>query len=156
AREALGSRVQLEERPVYEISTTLGTFDFAFMGSVLLHVRDPVRALAAVASVLKPGGRLLSVDTVSPLLTAIHPRQPVARLEAPGWPLWWLFNLSGYRRLFEVAGLEIVRTGKPFFLKRGPRYRATTRTHRPLYGRFQEAATRVGVLHSSVLATPRR
>ena len=153
AKAALGSDVRLEERPVYDLARGgLGEFDFAFMGSLLLHLRDPVGALASVRSVLKPGGMLLSVDGISPLLTALHPRQPVARLEAPGWPLWWIVNLAGYRHMFDAAGYEVVRTGRPFFLKRGACYRNTARTPRPLYGRFQDALTRVGVLHSWVLA----
>ncbi|HEX2111721.1 MAG TPA: class I SAM-dependent methyltransferase [Gaiellaceae bacterium] len=155
AREAFGSAVRLEKRPVYELSPDeIGVFDFAFMGSLLLHLRDPVGALISIRRVLKPDAQLLSVDTISPLLTALHPRQPIARLEAPGWPLWWIANLAGYRRMFTVAGYAVERTGRPFFLKRGPSYRATARTHRPLYGRFQEAVTRLGILHSWVLARP--
>ena len=153
ATEALGSSVRLEQRSVYELSRgDLGEFDFAFMGSLLLHLRDPVGALLSVRDVLTRGGVLLSADTISPLLTALHPRQPVARLEAPGWPLWWLMNLAAYRRMFAVAGYDVVREGRPFFLKRGPSYRHTARTPRPLYGRFQEAVTRLGLLHSWVLA----
>jgi tRNA (mo5U34)-methyltransferase len=154
ARRALGSDVKLEERRVYDLNKNdLGEFDFAFMGSLLLHLRDPVGALEAVRRVVR--GELLSVDTISPLLTALHPRQPVARLEAPGWPLWWLVNLAGYRHMFGVAGWEIVDSGKPFFLKRGSNYRHTPRSERPFYGRFQDAAAqRLGVMHSWVLARP--
>lgn len=152
AKEALGSKVTLEERPVYELDPEdLGEFDFAFVGSFLLHLRDPVLALASIRRVVR--GELLSVDTVSPLLTAMHPTQPIARLEGPGWPLWWILNLSAYRRLFPLAGWEVAETGKPFFLKRGEGYRGTARTRRPIYGRFQEAVTRLGLLHSWVRAT---
>jgi tRNA (mo5U34)-methyltransferase len=153
AREALGSSVKLEERPVYDLRPEeMGEFDFAFIGSLLLHLRDPVLALASVRRVLR--GELLSADTISPLLTALHPTQPIARLEGPGWPLWWILNLAGYRRLFPLAGFDVVETGKPFLLKRGDGYRGTARTQRPLYGRFQEAVTRLGLLHSWVRAKP--
>lgn len=68
-----------EELAIYELSPELvGEFDFAFIGSLLLHPRDPVAALASVRSVLK--GELLSVDAISPLLTALHPNQPPAFL----------------------------------------------------------------------------
>jgi tRNA (mo5U34)-methyltransferase len=155
AKQALGANVKLLERRVYELDPDdVGTFDFAFAGSLLLHLRDPVGALISVQRVLR--GQLLSVDNVSPLLTLLHPRQPIARLEAPGWPLWWLVNLAGYRRLFEVAGYEIERAGKPFLLKPGANYTPTSRTRRPFYGRFQGAvATHLGILHSWVLARPR-
>jgi tRNA (mo5U34)-methyltransferase len=155
AKRALDSKVHLDERPVYELNAgDLGEFDFAFMGSLLLHLRDPIGALQAVRRVVR--GELLSVDTISPLLTLQHPRQPIARLEAPGWPLWWLVNLAGFRHMFGVAGWEIADSGPPFFLKRGTNYRHTARTERPFYGRFQDvAARRLGVLHSWVLARPR-
>lgn len=155
AHSALNSSVRLEERPVYDLSReALGEFDFAFMGSLLLHLRDPVGALTAIRRVLR--GELLSVDAVSPLMTLLHPRQPVARLEAPGWPLWWLANLAGFRHMFAAAGYEVVATGRPFFLKRGTNYRGTKRIERPFYGRFQElAAERLGIMHSWVLARPR-
>ena len=51
-----------------------------FIGSLLLHLRDPVAALAAIRGVLA-GGELLSVDAISPLLTLLHPSQPIARFE---------------------------------------------------------------------------
>lgn len=154
AKRALNSSVRLEERRVYDLNADdLGEFDFAFMGSLLLHLRDPIGALQAVRRVVR--GDLLSVDTISPLLTFLHPRQPIARLEAPGWPLWWLVNLAGYRHMFSVAGWEIADSGSPFFLKRGSNYRHTARAERPFCGRFQDAATqRLGVLHSWVLAKP--
>ncbi len=155
AHEALSSSVGWREMSVYELSAdAVGEFDFAFMGSLLLHLRDPVGALAAITRVLAKGGVLLSVDAISPLLTALHPSQPIARLEAPGWPIWWTLNLAAYRRLFDAAGLSIVEAGRPFFLKRGPGFGATPRSHRPLWGRFQEAAIdRAGILHAWVRAT---
>jgi tRNA (mo5U34)-methyltransferase len=154
AKRALGSRVKLLERPVYELQPDeVGQFDFAFAGSLLLHLRDPVGALIAVRRVLR--GEILSADTVSPLLTLMHPRQPVARLEAPGWPLWWLVNLAGYRRLFEVSGYEVERVGRPFLLKPAANYTNTARSRRPLYGRLQRTlVTRFGILHSWILARP--
>jgi hypothetical protein len=53
----------------------VGEFDFVFIGSLLLHLRDPVGALAAIRGVLR--GELLSVDTISPWLTLTHLRSPL-------------------------------------------------------------------------------
>jgi hypothetical protein len=73
----------------------------------------------------------------------------------PGWPLWRLVNLAGYRRFFEVAGHQIEFAARPFLLKPGANYAPTSRTRRPLYGRLQGAvATHLGILHSWVLARP--
>ena len=152
AHEALGSRVQYRELSVYELAPEVtGQFDFVFMGSLLLHLRDPVGALAAVGSVLQ--GELLSVDALSPLLTLLHPGQPVARLKAPGWPTWWALNLRADRALFPAAGLDVVTAGRPFLLRRGPSFDPSPRSRRPLYQRFQPAvAARLGIVHACVRA----
>jgi tRNA (mo5U34)-methyltransferase len=152
AHEALGSNVQWQELSVYELSPErVGEFDFAFIGSLLVHLRDPVAALAAAASVLR--GELLSVDAISPLLTLLHPQQAIARFEAPGWPMWWALNLAAYRRLFPAAGLDIVATGRPFFLKAGPGYGWTPRSERPLVRRLQPLLVhRRGIAHAWVAA----
>jgi tRNA (mo5U34)-methyltransferase len=160
AREALDSEVQWRELRANELSPErMGEFDFVFMGSLLLHLRDPVGALKAVRSVLR--GEFLSVDAVSPPLTLLHPRQPVARLEAPGWPLWWKLNLQAYRRLFNAAGLDVADSGPPFFVKPGPaakqRYNKDTASSKRsrLLLRIEHAVlANVGVLHSWVLARP--
>ena len=154
AHAAYGSSVEWRELSVYGLSPEIaGTFDFVFIGSLLLHLRDPVGALGAIRSVLR--GELLSVDTLSPLLTLLHPTQPVARLEAPGWPFWWSLNLGAYRGLFAAAGFETLEQGRPFFLKRGPAYGGGARAGRPLWRRFQEPLiNRLGILHAWVRAAP--
>jgi tRNA (mo5U34)-methyltransferase len=121
AHKALGSAVQWRELSAYALNpATVGEFDFVFIGSVLMHLRDPVAALESVASVLR--GELLSVDAISPRLTLMHPKRPVATLEAAGWPLWWVPNLQAYRHLFAAAGLDVLASGRPFFVKRTPEY----------------------------------
>jgi len=154
--ELRGSRVQRLDMRVSDLSAAdVGRFDFAFMGSLLLHVRDPVGALASVRDVLD--GPLLSVDAVSPLLTVMHPVQPIARLEAPGWPLWWVMNLSAYRRLFPAAGFEVERAGRPFRVRPSGLYadpdqpRAAGRPWRLAQERIRR---RLGILHAWVLARP--
>jgi tRNA (mo5U34)-methyltransferase len=158
AHGAFGSDVQWRELSVYELNPSeLGQFDFIFMGSLLGHLRDPVAALSAVASVLR--GQLLSVDAISTPLTLMHPRQPLARFEAPGWPLWWVPNLQAYRQMFGAAGLDTVVTGRPFFLKRGPAYMATygpalVKRRPPFHQRLKRTVgARLGNLHAWVLAS---
>jgi tRNA (mo5U34)-methyltransferase len=158
ASDALGSKVQWRELSAYELDpAVIGQFDFVFIGSVLCHLRDPVAALAAISRVLR--GELLSVDAISLPLTVTHPRRAVAQFEAPGWPLWWVPNLQTYRQLFSAARLEILASGRPFFLKRGPAYRAAygppvdTRPG-PFHERLKRAAgARLGNLHAWVRAT---
>jgi tRNA (mo5U34)-methyltransferase len=153
AHEAYRSHVQWRDLSVYELEPgALGEFDFVFAGSLLLHLRDPVAALGAIRGVLSANGELLSVDALSPLLTLLHPAQPIARFEAPGWPMWWAMNLRCYRGLFPAAGLAVVQAGRPFWLRRGPAYTSSPRSPRPLYQRIRPALARLGILHAWVRA----
>lgn len=148
ARRALGARARRVERRVYDLDPERdGRFDFAFAGSILVHLRDPIGALMAVERVLD--GRLLSADPVSVALTALHPRRPVARLQTPGWPAWWALNLRAYRRLFPAAGLRVEATGRPYALRAGAS-RPPAQQRGP---RLSALVTRrLGVPHAWVLA----
>ena len=151
AAGALESRVQRVDARIYDLDPeNHGEFDFVFMGSLLLHLRDPAGALMAIRRVAR--GQLLSVDSISPLLTLLHPRQPIARLEAPGWPLWWVMNVAAYRRLFETAGFTAIESGRPFRIASKPGYEPKPRSGRPLYGVLQRRLARRGIPHAWVLA----
>jgi tRNA (mo5U34)-methyltransferase len=124
AREALGSSVERVDCSVYDLHPDrVGRFDFVFLGSLLLHLRDPVAALTRVRHVLKPGGRMLVNDPISLEMTLLHPRRPAYTLALlPGRPFWWMPNVAGLRRYMEKAGFRIVDSGGPYWLKRGPGY----------------------------------
>jgi tRNA (mo5U34)-methyltransferase len=159
AHQALESNVIWRELSVYDLNADLiDEFDFVFVGSLLCHLRDPVAALLAIGRVLR--GELLSVDAISAPLTVLHPGQSIARFEAPGWPLWWVPNLHAYRELFGAAGLDIVDSGRPFFLKRGPAYDDAFLVETPsppgsaLRGNLKRIlSARLGNLHAWVRAT---
>ena len=115
ARDALDSKVEWHNLSVYDLSPdAVGQFDFVFMGSLLLHLRDPVLALSAVRSVTR--GEFLSYDTVSPFLTWLHPRTPAARLKGTEID-WWTPNVAGLRRMIESAGFQILKSGGITFQK---------------------------------------
>lgn len=124
AHRALCSSVERRNLSVYDLSTeTVGEFDFAFIGTLLIHLRDPVRALSTIGRVLRPGGRVLVNDGVSLKMTVLHPRRPVHTLTLlPGKPFWWVPNVRGLWRLVEKAGLELVGSGGPYLIPRGPGY----------------------------------
>jgi tRNA (mo5U34)-methyltransferase len=121
AHRALGSKVERHNLSVYNLSPErAGTFDFAFIGTLLLHLRNPVDALAAVRCVLRPDGRLMSNDVVSVPLTLLRPRRPTAdlRMQSPR-PYWSVPNLVGHRRLIKAAGYEILSSGGPYLMRYG-------------------------------------
>jgi tRNA (mo5U34)-methyltransferase len=152
-RDALGSRVERRSLSVYELDPEdIGIFDFVFIGSILSMLRDPVGALEGIRRVLR--GQLLSVDLISPRLTLAHPRQPIARLEAQGYYLWWVMNLAAYRRLFDAAGYRTVAAGRPFRLHAGPGFILTTpRGNGPLGRLLQRVPRHLGVPSAWVLAS---
>ena len=119
AREALGSTVERRELSVYALDPAdIGSFDFVIMGSLLPHLRDPVRALAAVRSVSR--GEFLSADVVSLSLTLLRPFSPSADLDGNRVPAWWTPNLAARKRMLVSAGFTVKRVGRPYTAKRGP------------------------------------
>ncbi len=124
AHRVLGSQVTRRDLSVYDLAGEYpGQFDFAFIGTLLLHLREPLRALTAIRDSLVPGGRVLVNDAVSLGMSLRHPRQPVHQLSLlPGKPFWWLPNAQGLRRYVEKAGFRLVDAGGPYLVPRGPGY----------------------------------
>src|SRR3712207_740178 len=129
ARRALGSSVERLERSVYDLDPgDVGRFDVVFVGSLLVHLRDPVRALERVRAVCD--GTLVAVDGIDLLLSLLLPRRPVATLDGEGRPWWWTVNQAGLRRLVEAAGFEVVEGPLRLFVPGGAgKPRARLRPH---------------------------
>jgi len=156
AQRALGSRVERIERSVYELDPERdGSFDFVYLGSLLLHLRDPVRALEHVAAVC--GGELLVVDAIDLPMTLAHPRRPVAHLDGVGRPWWWKPNIAGLVRLVEAGGFELVAPARRISMPPGggfPRPPVRPRTLMSRTGREYLYGARRGSPHAAVLARP--
>ena len=156
AKNALGSSVEKREINVYDLSTEeVGAFDVVVCGDLLLHLRDPVRALEAMRSVCR--GWFLSVEQVSLGLTVRFPRRPTADLVFDETLCqWWVVNVAGHRRLVQSAGFQVVKTSplycEPFGVghprRRDSRARVGRVGRRLLTGND-------GVPHAAVLARPR-
>jgi tRNA (mo5U34)-methyltransferase len=118
ARECLGSSVIRHEMSVYDASPqALGKFDFIYMGSLLLHLRDPVRALDRMREVCS--GELLIVDNIDLLLTLVFPHRPVASLDVQGRPWWWTCNTAGIVRMCEAARFRVLERPRRVFMRPG-------------------------------------
>jgi tRNA (mo5U34)-methyltransferase len=114
ASEALGSSVRRVEVPVYDLDAADigGPVDFAFLGAMLLHVRDPVRALERVRGVLAPGGRLTILEPVDPVTSLLAPRRPVARFGVLETDFnWWVANVACLEAWLRAAGFARVARG---------------------------------------------
>jgi tRNA (mo5U34)-methyltransferase len=156
AKQAVGSSVERVDCSVYDLRPDrIGRFDFVYVGSLLIHLRDPVGALERVRGVC--GGQMMSVDTYDVGLTASHPRQAVASLDGEGRPYWWKANLASLRQMITVAGFRIDSGPKPFMMPTGaghPRPPVVNKRLATKEGRATILRSRWGDPHAVTLATP--
>lgn len=156
AQEALGSAVVRRELSIYDLDREdVGEFDFIYLGSLLLHLQNPVRALERVRSVCR--GLLLSVDAVDIGLSITHPRRPLAELDGLGRPWWWKPNAAAYVRMLVAAGFEVVEGPRRFFMPPGQgqtRVRPTWSLLRNKQGRNAILRSWKGDPHAAILARP--
>jgi len=156
AREALGSSVERLGRSVYDLDPDeLGQFDVVYLGSLLVHLRDPVRALERVREVCR--GTLIVVDGVDPLLTLLFRRRPVATLEGYGRPWWWNANPAGLARMVDGAGFDIVSGPRRIYVPPGPGWPARRFNPRGVFdrkGRYGLLVAWKGDPHAVIVARP--
>ena len=121
ARKELGMEaVERIDISAYDLAPdNVGTFDFAFIGNILIHLSDPARALRRVRSVLKDDGRILSLEPVSLPLSMLTRKIPLGHLFGDDAPRWWTPNRAAHRRLLEAAGFRIIDSGFPIMEKMG-------------------------------------
>jgi tRNA (mo5U34)-methyltransferase len=157
--ELTGSKAQWKPLSIYDLDpAVVGQFDVVVLGSLLLHLRDPIRALEAVRSVVAPGGAFLSAEQVEPYLSFFRNR-PLFKLDGSGRNCqWWLANAAGHERMLFAAGFEVVDTTRPFVLRfnihpkpgRGRRHQALK-----LWNRWLTKDPEPGVLHRAALCRVR-
>lgn len=130
-REATGLNVERVDGSVYDAPTLgLGSFDLVFLGNILLHLEDPIRALIALRAVTR--GRLMSVEPISMPLTLLRPFTPCAQFSLGDENTFWTGNLRGHRALVRAGGFRIVSAGSPVLQPMGRLYSAVpTRQHIP-------------------------
>jgi SAM-dependent methyltransferase len=110
AAAARGSAARRVSCNVYDLDVDVigGPVDFVLVGTILQHLRDPVRALERVRAVLEPGGSAVLVETISRRMTLLHPRRPAGEFRA-AMPdnsfTWWVPNLSMLRAWPTAAGM---------------------------------------------------
>ncbi len=106
ARDALGSKVERLHTRIYDLpSTVKEPVDWAFCGSVLVHLRDPVGAIEAVRRVVKPGGGVVIATPVHHLGPSISSALFVGE---PRRCAWWVFSPAALVKACEAAGLKSV------------------------------------------------
>jgi tRNA (mo5U34)-methyltransferase len=156
AREVLGSGVRKIIRSVYDLDPDVdGRFDIVVCGSLLLHLRDPLRALESIRGVCD--GEFLSMEEIRLSSTLLHPRRPVADLDGVrDLCQWWVPNVAGYRRMVRSAGFELVETTRPYAEAFGPAHPKRAKKPR---AQAESLLRRTvlggdGVPHAALLARP--
>jgi SAM-dependent methyltransferase len=157
ARRELESSVRRVDGSVYDLTEAdFGGFDFVFVGSLLLHLRDPIGALIACRRVTR--GQLLSLEPVSAVLKLLRPRAPTAGLQTFKDNFWWHPNPAAHRHYLAAAGFELEASGADIRQRFGEgfsqpqfslRERVKTRSLEDLYYRL--VTLRRGVLSSWAL-----
>jgi tRNA (mo5U34)-methyltransferase len=160
-KELKGSEADWRPLSVYDLDPAdVGTFDVVVMGSILLHLRDPLRALEAVHSVVAPGGFLLSSDQIEVGMTLQSRRKPLFTLNGSGGMCQWFnFNAAGHERMLFAAGFEVLQRSKPFIERFNHHPNSPPKTVRQLIRRlghrYLTGSSAEGVLHQALLTTSR-
>ncbi|MCW2990203.1 MAG: hypothetical protein JWM73_797, partial [Solirubrobacterales bacterium] len=153
AAARLGSQVQRVELSVYDLTPErTGTFDVVVCGDLLLHLRDPVRAVEAINGVCD--GRFLSHEEILPRPLLLGRDRAVAELDGVSHLCqWWTPSRAGHRRIVEAGGFDIERTVAPYSVPFGPAHPkpplsvATLRRRAAVWAQTRGA----GVPHAAVL-----
>ncbi len=112
AHAALGSSVDRVICDAYDVTPERigGPVDVVFMGAILLHLRDPVRALEAALGCLKPGGRLIQMEPFCITNTLLRPRTPTGDFQPMRSDFtWWYPNVSCLKAWPWAAGFNGTR-----------------------------------------------
>ena len=111
AKRALKSKVQRKVLSVYELSPeTIGTFDFVFMSDLLLHLREPLRALEAVWSVAR--GDVIIADAYDKELEAsgqVNSVRFLLGLDDYSGCFWWNHTSTALEVMLRVARFKDVQ-----------------------------------------------
>lgn len=159
ARAALGANVEKRLISAYHLTPEeVGTFDVVVCGTLMLHLRDPVRALEAIRSVCS--GWFMSIEEISLPMSLLFRKRAVADLRlSPVACQWTAPNMAGHRRMVEAAGFEVTRTYGPFSERYGPGHRSASLLRRlrdrplaPVVRRLTLGAD--GNPHAALLARP--
>jgi tRNA (mo5U34)-methyltransferase len=153
AHDALGSSVQRLELNIYDLSPDrVGTFDVVVCGSLMLHLRDPLRAMTAIRSVCT--GQFLSSETIDLPLTLLHPRKAITTINGQsGMILWTIPNAAGHLQMMRACGFRIERRSKPYTIPYGVAHPARGRSVQVLRKELLERAITngPGVPHAAAL-----
>jgi SAM-dependent methyltransferase len=102
AHERLNSSARVHYGNVYDLPDALGHFDLAVLGSVLLHVRDP---LGVVQNCARLADALVITEPHHPYIPDDRPvMEWFAEPGSPTPDIWWRFSPNMIQRYVEAMG----------------------------------------------------
>jgi hypothetical protein len=104
AHRALGSRARLVLGSIYDMPAGLGEFDVVVLGAILLHLRDPFRALLSVSKLA--ADVIVITDLHEPTEQAVMRFLPDAAHCRPA-DTWWSISAPCMVRMLEVLGFQV-------------------------------------------------
>lgn len=114
SRHALGASARVVYGNVYDIPPAIGSIDVCTFGAVLLHLRDPLRALESAAR-LRPQ-TIVVTEHIRPRRLGVFPpsqrRCPIFLPDGDaGKPLdtWWFFTPEAIANLLAIVGYRTER-----------------------------------------------
>jgi tRNA (mo5U34)-methyltransferase len=114
AHKALNSRVQRVEMNVYNMTPErIGTFDLVHLGSLLLHLKNPLKALENLRDVC---------STTAIISDCYSPKLPLKLLRYLGGHdncAWWSLSLGSLKQMIIDAGFSNVQLRVKYSLKHG-------------------------------------
>jgi tRNA (mo5U34)-methyltransferase len=132
----------------------LGTFDVVVCGSLMLHLRDPLRAMTAIRSVC--AGQFLSSEAIDLPMTVQHPRKPMMSINGVGGLVHWTIpNAAGHLQMMRACGFRIERRSRPYTIPYGVAHPARGHTLNVVRKELLERVVTngPGVPHSAALGT---
>lgn len=154
AHALLGSSVERMLVSVYDLDPAEhGQFDVVVCGSLLLHLRDPLRALDRIRAVCS--GHLLSSEEIDLRITVLHPRRPLLRFDGLSDLFQWTIpNVAAHRRMIEAMGFEPLESSGTYAVPYGTGHPPRPRTGAELRKKARRRlfAGADGVPHHALLA----
>lgn len=116
AKEVFGSSVERVGTPIYEATPEKlgGPFDLVFVGSVAIHLRDPMLAFERLAALCS--GNLIVAEEYSRKLSLLPGNLAEFRGHTP-WMTWWRPSVRAWLTMIETAGFEDVRKHERFNMR---------------------------------------
>lgn len=125
AREYYDATAQLVLSTAYDIPRSLGTFDVVTLGAVLLHLRDPIRALEHVVEFTRDA--IIVTEMLPRAISEVGSEKPIAyfvpspeKRTAHGGLTWWHFSPVLLERYLALKGFAVERTVGQFRHRSGP------------------------------------